>query len=510
MSLIPNTVLNILDNQLGQTSLTTGNIEVVIGVCSGGTQANFQPYTTSSINTIKANSGVGPAPRLAAFASIQSGQPVTVCTIPQAAAGTLTATFANSGNSGLSLTAPVFSGNPNDDYYLVIQNNNTFTSGTTGGQIQISIDGGATFPYVINLGTATTVTTGSAFTTYTGLTLTLTSGQNAQVGDSWYAVAVAPTWTDAAVQSALQAVAAQKQQTFQDVAIAGVSGPSDVTAFDGYMSTLATTNKRFSRLLCSAADITWGGASTQTESAWITSLENAFATTSSLRVGVCAGYYRFIDPFTQSQMRSSLLYGAMGRDATVIPSVDLAEVDLGALPNLVLPTTVDKFANGSFVYHDEDVNSGLDNARFLTARQFVGPSFAGIYITNSNLFAPPGSDFNWLQHGHVIDEASYVVYQFFTMNLSRPIRVSPKTGYILPQEQKRLQNGCQGQLNNVLGNQVSGIIVQVSPSDNILSTSTLTVYIYIIPFAYLKQANVTLALFNPANTQAFTAIPLAA
>jgi Protein of unknown function (DUF2586) len=504
---IPNVSLTILDNQLGQTSLTTGNIEVVIGVCSGGTQSNFQPYTTSSLATIKANSGVGPAPRLAAFTAAQSGQPVTVCTIPQAANGTLTSTFAGANNSGSSTSVPVFSGNPNDDYFLVLQNLNTFTVGTTGGQIAISIDGGATFAYTINLGTATTVTTGSAFTTYTGLTLTLGVGAMT-ANDTWFAVAVAPTWTDAAVQSALNAVAAQKFQTFQDVAVAGVSAASDVTAFDGYMTTLANTNKRFSRLLCSAQDATWGGASTQTESQWINTLTGNFATTSSLRVGVCAGYYRFIDPFTQSQMRSSILYGAMGRDAQVLGSVDLGEVDMGSLQSLVLPTKTDTFANGSFFYHDEDQNPGLDSARFLTGRQFVG--LTGIFITNPNLIAPPGSDFNWLQHGHVIDEASYVVYQFFTLNLSRPVRVSPKTGFILPQEQKRLQNGCQSQLNNVLGNQVSGLIVQVSPSDNILSTSTITVFIYVIPLAYIKSVNANIALFNPANTQTFNAIGVAA
>jgi hypothetical protein len=504
---VPSVNLTILDNQLGQTSLSSGNIEAVIGVCSGGTQANYQPYTTSNPATIKSNSGVGPAPRLAASIAAQSGQPVTVCTVPQAGAGTLTSTYASSSNSGTSTSTPVFSGSPNDDYYLVLKNLTGFTVGTTGGQIGISIDGGATYPYQVNLGTATTVTTGSAFTTYTGLTLTLGAGAMT-ANDTWYAVATAPTWSDAAVQSALTAIAAQKFQPFQDVAVAGVSGASDVTAFDTYMTTLANTNKRFSRLLCSAADATWGGASSQTESQWITTLTNNFATTSSLRVGVCAGYYRFIDPFTQSQMRSSILYGAMVRNAQVLPSVDLGEVDLGSLQALVLPTSTDSFGNGAFFYHDEDQNPGLDAARLLTGRQFVG--LTGVYITNPNLIAPPGSDFNWLQHGHIVDEASYVVYQFFTLNLSRPVRVSPKTGFILPQEQKRLQNGCQSQLNNVLGNQASGIIVQVSPSDNILSTSTLTVFIYVVPLAYIKQVNASIALFNPANTQTFNAIAAAA
>ena len=80
---------------------------------------------------------------------------------------------------------------------------------------------------------------------------------------------------------------------------------------------------------------------------------------------------------------------------------------MGALANLILPTNPDAFAKGLFFYHDEDATPGLDAARFLTSWQIIG--LPGAYIMNSNLMAAPGSDFNWLQHGHVIDEACAVV-----------------------------------------------------------------------------------------------------
>jgi hypothetical protein len=502
--------LTVLDQQLGQSAPGQGQTEVVIGTCSGGTVPNFTPYTTTNPATIQANSGVGSAPRLAAYTAQLSGNPVTVCTVPNNANGTLATAGAGvmyTGTANTGACVITVTGNPNDDYYLVVTPVVAGTIGTTGIQVGISIDGGATNAYVVNMGTATTVTTGSAFTTYTGLSLSFTSA-TMNLGDTWYAVATAPTYSDAAVQSALQAVASIKFQSFQDVMVAGVTAASDVTAFDGYMTTLANTNRRFSRLLCGVRDAVWGGASTETEAAWITSISTAFSTTSSLRVGVCAGHYRVIDPFTQSQMRSSLLYCASGRDAAVLPSTDLGEVDLGALPNVVLPSAPDSFAKGKFFYHDEDQNPGLDAARFMSSWQLVG--FPGIYIMNSNLMAPPGSDFNWLQHGHVIDEASYIVYQFFTLNLSRPVRVSAKTGFILPQDRGRLQSGCQALLNNGLGNQTSAIIVSVSQTDNILSTATLTVNIYVVPFGYLKSINSNLSLLNPANTQTFAALAAAA
>lgn len=485
--------ITIADNALGQQPPGQGTTLAVIGCSSGTTVPNFVPYTTTNPATISGNSGFGPMPRLAAFITTQSGNPVECVSVPAASPGVVTQVY--TGASNTSATVMTISGTPNDDYYLVVTPQTSGTMGTAGVVLGISLDGGATNAYTVNMNTATTVTTGSAFTTYTGLSLSFTVAAIVK-NDTFYAVGTAPTFSDAAIQSAITALAAVKGQQFQDIIVAGVSGAADVSAFDGYMTTLANTNRRFARLLCSARDAVWGGASTETEAAWLASIESAFSNSSSLRVGVAAGYYRFIDPFTQSQMRSSLLYGAAGRDSSVGPAIDLGEVDNGALAQVVLPTGPDNFAKGTFIYHDEDQNPGLDAARFLSSWQLVG--FPGIYIMNSNLMAPPGSDFNWLQHGHVIDEACAITYQYFTLTLSRPVRVSAKTGFILAQDRAKLQNGCNAALNNALVGQVSSVFCIVSGTDNILSTSTLTVTVYVVPLGYIKSVNATVTFLNPA------------
>jgi hypothetical protein len=487
--------LTILDDQLGQSVPGAGPTIVVIGCSSGSTVASFVPYTSNNPSTFSTNSGYGPGPRLAAFMANLTGNPVEFVKVPTVTTGVAGTVYAATGNT--SATVMTITGNPNDDYYLVAKCTLAGTIGTGPVQVSVSIDGGATFPYITNMGTATTITTGSALTTYTGLTLSFTAASMV-LNDSFYSVCAAPLWNDAGVQSALTACAALKFQAFQDVMVSGLSTASDATAFDGYMTTLANTNKRFARLLCATRDITWGGCSTETEAAWMTSIENAYANVSSLRVGVCAGHYRFIDPFTQSQLRSSLLYGAASRDADVAIQIDLGQVSSGALQNLVLPTSADTFANGQFVYHDEDANPGLNAARFLAAWQIVG--LPGVYIMNPNLMCPPGSDFNWLQHGHVIDSACTIAYAYFINLLSSAVRVSAKTGYILPQDRARIQGGCQIQLNNNLVDPgaVSAATVIVSGTDNILSTATLTVSIQVVPLGYLKSINVTIAFLNPA------------
>ena len=492
--------LTILDNQLGQSVPGSGPTIAVIGCSSSPTTSTltvsaFVPYTSNNPQTFSANSGYGPGPRLAAFMANLTGNPVEFVKVPSASPGVAGTVFATVGNT--SATVMTITGTPNDDYYLKVQSLGTFTVGTGPGQIQISIDGGATYPYTVNMGAATTVTTGSAFTAYTGMTLNFTAASFV-LNDSFYSVCAAPLWNDAGVQSAIAACASLKFQAFQDIMVSGLATASDATAFDGYCTTLANTNKRFVRLLCTTRDILWGGCSTETEAVWMAAIETAYASVSSLRVGVCAGHYRFIDPFTQSQLRSSLIYGAAARDAAVAIQIDLGQVNSGALQNLVLPTTTDPFANGAFVYHDEDQNPGLNASRFLAAWQIVG--LPGVYIMNSNLMAPPGSDFNWLQHGHVIDSACTIAYSYFIQLLSSAVRVSAKTGYILPQDRARIQGGCQIQLNNnlVSPGAVSAATCTVSGTDNILSTATLTVSLQVVPLGYLKSINVTIAFLNPA------------
>jgi hypothetical protein len=504
--------ITIQDNQLGQAPPGQGQTELVIG-CGSSSTYNYTPITSTNPNAFTTGNNYGPGPELAAFIANQTGNPVTLCQVPAAGVGTNTTVYAAVTNNAASTAAATLSGTPNDDGYFVvtcITDGNAgagTTFGTAGIVLGISRDGGATNFATVSLLTATAVTTG-AFTNITGLSLATLTGK-IYTGDKLYWVSTGPTYSDAAVQSALQAAIKIQSQTFQDIFVPGGSSAAsgagalgaqsaDVTAFDGYMSTLATTSKRFSRLLCSARDAVWGGASTETELTWIGSLETQFASSSSLRVGVCAGHYRFISQVDQSQLRRNLLWGAGARDSAVLIQVDLGEVDLGGLQNLVLPVKADPFGNGNFFYHDESMNPGLDAARMLAAWQIVGQ--LGVYIMNPNLMAPVGSDFNWLQHGHVIDVASAEMYTYFTKLLSKSVRVSAKTGFILPQDRNRIQAGANAVLANglVQPGAVSAAFVVVSPSDNILSTATLTVTLSVVPLGYIKAVNLTIQFLNPA------------
>lgn len=496
--------ITVQDNQLGTLPPGLGQTEFVIGVSSGGTVPNFTPYEATNPSTFQTNSGNGPGPRLAAFGA-GTGNATGLVTIPIVTPGAFlppSGVMAPGGSNTGSMTCTA-SGNPNDEGYLVVtcrqQASTPVAFGTAGIVIGISLDGGQTDAYTVNMNTATTVTTGSAFTKYTGVTLTL-SGTPA-VGDFLYDVMVAPLGNAAGVQSAINAIAANNSLQFEHIFVAGVWSAADATNFDGYMQTLANSKKDPARLFCGARDIVWGGASSETEVAWMTSIEADFQNNSTTRVGVIGGYYRFTDPFTQSLTRSSAIYGAIQRDSSVQPWIDWAEVDLGSIPNLTLPGQPDKFANGTFVYHDDNNNPGLQAARFTCMAQWK--KFPGMFFLPAQLMAPPGSDYGLVVHGSVIDVVWEVIYQYFTQVLSRPVRVSVKTGFILPQDRLKLQMGANSAIANAIGAGISGYAVAVGATDPILSTSALSVGVYIAPLAYLNSINATLALVNPANIQTF-------
>jgi Protein of unknown function (DUF2586) len=491
---VPQVNLNVLDGGLSQAIPAGGNIEYVIGI--GSTGPYYQVVTSTNPATFQAN-GSGPGIEAAGFIANSTGNPVAFVAVPAASPGTNTAVVPNT--PGGSTSVMTLSGTPNDTYYAVCTVITGGTIGVNGIQVSVSLDAGRTIYGSYNLGTSSTLAV-----TGTGLTLNFAAG-TLVAADKFSWVSSEPTWSDAAVQSAINALVALPSLLPEDIIVVGGSAQrngagtvgctaGDATAFDGYMTTLFN-KKRFNRLLCEAGDALWGGASSETEAAWMTSLETAFVNVSSLRVGVCAGNYNVISPYSQTQFRRSLLWCAAARDSQVAIQVDLGRVSDGALANLVLPTTPD-----GYIYHDENVNPGLDAARFLTARGFLNRP--GLFITNPNLMCPPGSDFNWLQHGHVIDGACLIAYNYFIEQLSSSVRVG-SNGYILKQDALGLQYGCNAQLANGLTNAgaVSSATCVVSQTDLILSTATLTVTVSVVPLGYLKTINVTITFVNPAVVQ---------
>jgi hypothetical protein len=482
----------IQDNGLGLAPAGSGNTLAVVGVSSAGT-AN-QPFTSPQPGPFVTQFGYGPGPELAAFIANATGNEVIFVKATTVTSGSNTAVTATRVGTP-STSAVTLTGTPLDTYYGLVTVSVGGTIGTAGIVLLVSLDAGRTTYATVNLLTATTYVIQN-----TGLTLNFGAG-TLNAGDTFAWVSTEPKWSDATAVSAMQSLIGTNVPSAVDILVVGDTASGDASAFDAEMNTLFLA-KRFNRLLVNARDAVWGGTSTETEVAWMTSIENDYASFSSVngRTHVGGGHYNFISAISQTQFRRPLLFGAGSRDSEVAIQVDLGRVADGAIP-LVLPSLPD-----GYIYHDESVISGLDAARFMSLWSLAG--LPGLYIKNPNSMAAPGSDFKWLQYGHVVDAACVLTYGFFVKQLSNSVRVDSKTGFILPQDKNKLENAANAVLANGLTNAgaVSSVTATINGATNILSTQQLLVTVAIVPLAYLKTINVTITFLNPALVQVSNAI----
>jgi len=512
---LPGVTINVQDGGLNQSLPGNGNTEFVIGPGSQG--PFFQLIQSTNPTAFQAN-GMGSGVELAGFVANSTGNPVAFVAVPVTGG----ANTAVSGKiPGGSTSAVTVSGTPFDNYVPAIVT--VLVGGTVGAvgiQLGISVDNDRTTAYTVNLPTNGLVTTGTTFTTQTGLTVTCGAG-TLVAGDSFSWVSTEGVWTDAAINSAINCMLPIPSLVPEDIIVAGGSAcraaanayvapgaggyypgtvgvqPSDMTVFDGYMATLFN-KKRYNGLLCAAGDALWGGASTETEAQWMTSLETNFAAVVSggvgrpAQVGATAGHYNVVSPYSQSQFRRPALWQAAARDSAVAIQVKWGRRSDGALANM--PNSPPPVADG-FIYHDEYVTSGLDAARFVTLMSSTPKP--GFFFANDNLFATPGSDFNWYVHLHVICAACLVGVDFFTDELEDSVRVNAN-GNILPVDANDIQTRANQQLANVLTNAgaVSSATCIVSLTDNILQTATLSVTFKIQPLGYLQNIPVTVTFTN--------------
>lgn len=494
---VPTVTLNVLDGGLAQSLAQSGNTLYVIGPGSQGPY--WQVITSTNPQDFVTQNGYGSGVELAAFIANGSGTPVAFVAVPTSGAGN-TAVAGHTTNGSTSVMT--LSGTPLDTYYGQVTVLTGGTIGSTGIQIAVSLDAGRTTYQTVNLLAANTYAVPN-----TGLTLNFAAG-TLVAKDTYTWVSTEGVWTDASIQSAINCLIPLPSLIPEDIIVAGGSAQrngagtvgataADVTAFDGYMTTLFN-KRRYNRLLCAAGDATAGGTSTETEAAWSTSLQTAFAASSSLRVGVTAGHYNAISPISQTQFRRPLLWQAAARDAAVAIQVDLGRVKDGSLANM--PSSPPTPPDG-YIYHDESVNPGLDAARFMTAYSVAGKP--GLFIANSNLMAPPGSDFNWLQHGHVMDAACLLALNFFVTQLSDSVRVNASTGAILAQDAQNLQQQMNAILYSqlVTTNAASAASCQINTSNNILTSAQLIVTVKVTPLGYIKSVAITLTFVNPAVQQ---------
>jgi hypothetical protein len=406
--------------------------------------------------------------------------PGTLTTVTLAAAQTWVAndvyTLNTDGTVVLTGSGPAASNvthtdSPLDAYSLVV------TIATTGGL------GAGVFTYSLDNGNATSaqITIPSGAGKYgipnTGVVLTFSGTFTA--GDAYTWTTTSASYSTSDLNTALIALRANVAEWGYVHAVATWANAAAAAAAAAIMDTqmaAAQVEYRFAfgivECPTSESDSTVGAA---------------FATFSSTRTMVCAGDIGALSPINGRILRRNCAWVVAAHLAAIQPGEDAAFVGSR--------TPVKNVAS---LYRDEQKTQFLDALRFTTMRTI--PGRAGYYITNGNMMAPGGSDFNLVQRRRVMDVACRITRQAELPYLNGSMRINVSNGTIDERDAQAFEASVNSQLKAgvVSTGDASGTSVVVNRASNILSTSNLPVTVRVVPLSYQKTITTNIGFSNPA------------
>lgn len=464
---LPDATLTIKDGALGVVPANTNGTQALIGTCSSGV-AN-QVYQFSDITTLKDTLGTGPLVEAAAFVLAIAGGPVVCVKAPSTTAGTNSAVVL----TGTGLSVMTLTGAPLDSFQGIVK---IITGGTNPASglatFKYSLDNGKTYSAELAMPTS-----GVYAIPNTGITLNF-SAASLVAGDVYTFTSTGPAYTVSDLNTAMDALLADAQTTWFLVHAVGVpadgaAGLAIFGALDAKM-TAAANGYRYARALMNAED---GVRAT---------VKANYANVASTRVVVAYGYEHLTSPINGSAYKRGSAFAVGARASAVPPHEDLGRVATGPVAGI------------NALLHDEFRNPEMDAARFSTLRTIVGRQ--GYYVTNGRLFSATGSDFQYLQHGRVMDIASATVRSGMLDYLNDSVRVNKTTGLILEADAQSIDARLEAQLRATVTQPgyASDVSARVDRTVNVLSTSKLVVKFRVVPLGYIKTLEGEIGFLNPA------------
>jgi hypothetical protein len=291
--------------------------------------------------------------------------------------------------------------------------------------------------------------------------------------------ATAPTWDADALDDAITALRESSHlwEFFQ------IAGAIDSAAFDVAAAQLAAMH--------AAGLHHWamGGfrlpAAGETEEDYLSAFVAAFGASADTSTVVCAGGVKVLSSLARRRYRRPLTAVAAALASSLSEELDLAAIDTGRLP-----VTQIRDANGNPDEHDESIRPGLDDARALTARTWVGET--GVYINNPRILSPLGSDFDFLQKRRVMNLGRGIINAFMRRRLSKPLRVG-KNGFVRESELVSIEAAVNQLLAKALlaKPKASSARLVLSRTDAILAPPyPLTGRFRMQPLAYPKEIDI--------------------
>lgn len=475
----PSVTITELDGALGILPATFGKLFAIVGPSSAGTPN--VPATFARIKDVQAAFGAGELVEAAAYYIERYGRPVLLVKTGAGTPGSVSAVDDNDA-TGTSVVT-VHSGSvPVDNHEIVLAITRDGTVGTPGIYYKLSLDGGRSYEPETALGSANSIVLPNE-----GITLDLAAG-TLKAGDKYTATATTASATTGEMGAALDAL----KNTLAVWEIVLILGDIDANMFDA-------VELKMGGMQAAGKPHTWlGGArisnAGETESAYLAALTPLSAAKSTVLGGLSAGGCKLTSSVSGRKYRRPFIWPVAARAAANKPHVNNADPNLNALPGVSI-----RDINGNPDEHDESINPGLDDLRFITARTIDG--YSGVYVNLDRLFSPPSSDFRLVSHRRVMNIAIETLRVYFTKRLNRPILVSRKTGLILASEATEIELGANAELRAALMAEpmASDVTFKLSRTDVLLSTRTLSGEARIVPLANPEQISLLVGYSNPVS-----------
>ena len=458
---IPEVLITVLDGQINILPENTDKVQVKIGTCSKGTVNVL--YSIASRSILVDTFEAGPLVECAALALANGAGPILCMRVSTANPVPITPIIISSGTNPLlvSLGTTV----PRDAWSGIIRIVEAGTLGTA--TFQFSLDGGASYsgPYM----TAATYEMMLHSSVSTGLTIAFPAGSYS--ADNVYTfTSTAPLWDATALDAALEALRSDPTE-WGIVHVIGECPSAVLTnthlqAMQTKLNDFALNSFRYVRGIID-------GFSGDDYAVRI-----ACQSTNADRVAVSIGKGTW----------SSILSGRkFSRPVSWVSTAQLPLKALGADPAQIFKESgTGPLPFISILHRDEtSATVPLNSRRFTTYRTLIGKT--GFFVTNFNLFSTPGSDYEYLQHGQVVDSACKLIRGAMLEYLSRKLKVSP-AGTLKASEAMTINANLMSILNAgiIATGECNAAYVQVNQTDIVLQTKRLRCRVGVQPLFYPK------------------------
>jgi hypothetical protein len=460
----------ITDGNLGIQGVDGAGSRVIVGVCSVGTVN--QLVALADIDEVRPKRGYGPLANHTADQLAFGGGIVYTIRAAGDVAGTITADVGNPVAPAVTITGTTLIAAA-----IVVEITKAGALGT--GNFRYSLDDGDNFSDPIAL-SATYVIPDS------GMTLEFAVG--AYVLSSKYKFAViAPKASVSSIQAAIRAAFADQTIIYEYIHVAQ---PSDAAMWTA-LAALRIEAYNQGRDVDLSAETVAPGADAD---AWVAASLLEKAAFQDVGVYLIAPHAEVVDTLTGRQEIQSLAGRILGRISGLPVHIKAAQVDLGALPGVVVVAPFIMNTNGKKV---SSYNNGhalqLENAGFTTVMRHLGSE--AYFVSEDRTAAPNTSDFKIIPNRRVVLKVNTLLRQAwlpFVQRAANPEDLNASLASMV-KAGKRILRGMQTDTEIVRGE------VQIVPGQDLLSTSRVKLKVRVVPNGYTKYIDWDLGLENPLS-----------